>query len=202
MATWAWPVKGGTPGAKFGETGARWASGSHTGFDIIAQKGTDVTAVDFGYVVSVSYHARYGNLVKLRHKGVDSWYAHLSKVDVHNLERVPQGAKIGEVGSTGNATGDHLHLEARVSGTAVDPQKYLEGNVPGAGVGGPGENLLGVIPGVEELTTLFGFITNADNWKRVALFVGGGVLLLIALYLAMNDTPSGAVIKKVEELAR
>ena len=64
----------------------------------------------------------YGNLVVIDHSaGVSSWYAHLSRIDVHRGESLGVGALIGRVGATGDATGPHLHFEVRLRGATVDP---------------------------------------------------------------------------------
>lgn len=199
-----------TPGrheisAKFGEAGPRWSSGKHTGLDFTAPHGSDVVAVDKGVVISAMWGgSAYGNLVKIRHSGVDSWYAHLSTMNVRPLQTVGQGQKIGEVGETGNATGPHVHLEARVSGVAVDPQKYLSGSVTGDAVGaGILAGVASAIPGLDAVLAfasgirdVIGFVTNPDNWRRVALFLGGGVLVILALYMTFQ-TGADKLIREV-----
>jgi hypothetical protein len=120
-------------------------------------------------------------------------------MDVRPLQTVAQGKKIGEVGETGNATGAHVHLEARVSGVAVDPQKYLSGSVTGDSDGsgilaGIGAGLTSAIPGLDAVLAfadgvqnVIGFVVNPDNWKRVALFMGGGTLVILALYMTFQS---------------
>lgn len=186
--------------AKFGETGPQWSSGSHTGLDFSAPTGTDVRAVDDGTVIFVGYSGRYGNLIKIRHSGVDSWYAHLSGFRVRMLQRVTRGQIVGAVGSTGNATGPHLHLEARVAGTAVDPQKYLSGgasagDIIGAGIGAALPGVAGglgfdvsIFDAFSRLGDIVGFVTDPKNWFRVALFLGGGVLFILALFVARKGS--------------
>lgn len=194
-----------TPGrheitARFGEAGPRWSSGKHTGLDFSAPHGSDVVAVEKGVVISAMWGgSAYGNLVKIRHAGVDSWYGHLSAMDVRPLQTVAQGRKIGEVGETGNATGAHVHLEARVAGVAVDPQKYLSGSVTGDSDGdgilaGIGAGITSAIPGLDAVLAfadgvqnVIGFVVNPENWKRVALFMGGGTLVILALYMTFQS---------------
>lgn len=199
-----------TPGrheitARFGETGPRWSSGKHTGLDFSAPHGSDTVAVDKGVVTFAAWGgSAYGNLVKIRHSGVDSWYAHLSAITVRPLQTVTQGQKIGEVGETGNATGAHVHLEARVNGEPVDPQKYLSGTVTGgsdedgvlAGIASQIPGLDAVLAFAGGVQTVIGFVVNPDNWRRVALFIGGGVLLIVALYLTFQ-TRADRLIRKV-----
>ncbi len=99
---------------------------THTGLDISAVQGTDIKAVADGTVIFASYNGSYGNLVKIDHgNGVETWYAHTSKMYVEVGDTVSAGDVIAAVGSTGNSTGPHLHLEIRVNGEHVDPQDYL-----------------------------------------------------------------------------
>ena len=79
-----------------------------------------------GTVISAKYEGSYGNLVKIDHgNGVETWYAHTSKMYIKAGQKVESGDVIAAVGSTGNSTGPHLHLEIRINGEHVNPQKYL-----------------------------------------------------------------------------
>lgn len=99
---------------------------THTGLDIAAPNGSPIKVIADGTIVSAKYTGSYGNLVKVQHKnGVESWYAHTSKMNVTVGQKVKSGDVIALVGSTGNSTGAHLHLEIRINGEHVDPQKYL-----------------------------------------------------------------------------
>ena len=99
---------------------------THTGLDISAVQGTDIKVVADGTVISASYNGAYGNLVKIDHgNGVETWYGHCSKLYVDVGTKVAAGDVIAAVGSTGNSTGPHLHLEIRINGEHVDPQDYL-----------------------------------------------------------------------------
>lgn len=101
-------------------------SGAHTGLDIACSSGTDIKAVAKGKVIYAEYNGAYGNLVKIDHgNGVETWYAHCSKIYTKVGKEVKAGDVIAAVGSTGNSTGPHLHLEIRIDGTAINPQKYL-----------------------------------------------------------------------------
>jgi murein DD-endopeptidase MepM/ murein hydrolase activator NlpD len=98
----------------------------HTGQDFARPHGSSVTAVSHGVVVYTGWSGGYGNLIRLRHEnGVESWYAHLSTVDVQAGDEVAAGDRLGTVGSTGNSTGPHLHLEIRVDDQPVDPMPWL-----------------------------------------------------------------------------
>ena len=99
---------------------------THTGLDIAAVQGTDIHVIADGTVTSASYNGAYGNLVKVDHgNGVETWYAHTSKMLVKKGDTVKAGDIIAKVGSTGNSTGPHLHLEIRINGEHVNPQNYL-----------------------------------------------------------------------------
>ena len=101
-------------------------SGAHTGLDIACSTGTDIKAVSKGTVVFAQNNGPYGNLVKIDHgNNVETWYAHCSKIYTKVGAKVKAGDVIAAVGSTGNSTGSHLHLEVRIKGVAVNPQNYL-----------------------------------------------------------------------------
>lgn len=98
----------------------------HEGLDFTARTGTPIRAAADGIVATASRTAAYGNLVKLNHgAGLETRYAHASKLLVKAGERVVKGQKIALVGSTGRSTGPHLHYEIRLNGHALDPRKYL-----------------------------------------------------------------------------
>ena len=108
---------------------SRIRKSTHTGLDIAAVTGTDIKVVADGTVISANYNGSYGNLVKVDHgNGVETWYAHTSKMLVKAGDAVKAGDVIAKVGSTGNSTGPHLHLEIRINGKHVDPQDYLYNN--------------------------------------------------------------------------
>jgi hypothetical protein len=119
----SWPVAG-TLGDTFRPRGDRF----HAGVDIKAAPGAPVHAAAPGRVVWAGYRpGGWGNLVVVAHRnGVRTFYAHLSHVDVVLGQAVDAGAQLGLVGSTGHATGPHLHFEVRLRGAAVDPLPALE----------------------------------------------------------------------------
>ena len=99
---------------------------THTGLDVAAKTGTDIKVVSDGTVTFAKYNGSYGNLVKVEHgNGVETWYAHTSKMYVSVGDVVKAGDVIAAVGSTGNSTGPHLHFEIRINGEDVNPQLYL-----------------------------------------------------------------------------
>jgi murein DD-endopeptidase MepM/ murein hydrolase activator NlpD len=94
----------------------------HAGVDYGAPTGTPVRTVGDGEVVFAGRQGGYGNVVQVRHTGQrETFYAHLSRIDVRVGQKLDQGAVVGAVGATGWATGPHLHFEFRVNGAQVDP---------------------------------------------------------------------------------
>ena len=118
------PVSG-VISARFAENSSIRRS-SHTGLDIAASTGTPVVAAASGKVTFSGWKGSYGNMMVITHSnGVQTYYAHCSKLYFDAGATVSQGQVIGTVGSTGNSTGPHLHLEIRVNGVAYNPQNYL-----------------------------------------------------------------------------
>ena len=115
----------GTITSRFGnKSGIR--SGAHTGLDIGAPYGTSIKAAASGTVIFAGYKGSYGNLIIVSHgNGVQTYYGHCSSLVASVGQQVSQGQVIAKVGSTGNSTGNHLHLEIRVNGVAQNPQNYL-----------------------------------------------------------------------------
>ena len=94
----------------------------HKGVDYGAPTGTPIRTVGDGVVEFAGRQNGYGNVVEIRHSNQRSTlYAHLSRVDVRKGQHVEQGLRIGAVGSTGWATGPHLHFEVKVGGRQQDP---------------------------------------------------------------------------------
>jgi murein DD-endopeptidase MepM/ murein hydrolase activator NlpD len=112
--------------SEFGSPGPMWSSGVHTGLDFAAPTGTPVVAVGSG-TVTVEHPAWAGTLVRIDHGGgVETWYAHLSRVDVTSGQVLGAGDPVGLVGARGNASGPHLHLEVRLDGDPYDPALVLD----------------------------------------------------------------------------
>ncbi|MDR2499720.1 MAG: peptidoglycan DD-metalloendopeptidase family protein [Treponema sp.] len=98
----------------------------HAAVDIAAPRGAPIKAVMDGKVATVGYNATFGNFIILVHSGgFQSMYAHMSKTSVSKGAYAAQGTKIGEVGSTGYSTGNHLHFSLYKNGRAVNPLEYL-----------------------------------------------------------------------------
>jgi murein DD-endopeptidase MepM/ murein hydrolase activator NlpD len=122
-----WPVKGwvtsgfGPRVSPFTEKPA-W----HDGLDIGAAANAPVQAPAQGRVTSVGFDSKLGNVVKLDHGfGIETLYGHLAKALVKEGQRVKRGDVVGLVGSSGLATGPHLHYMVKVNGQTFDPSKYI-----------------------------------------------------------------------------
>jgi murein DD-endopeptidase MepM/ murein hydrolase activator NlpD len=122
-----WPVNGrlmagyGVRSDPFSGEGAM-----HTGIDISAPVGTPVHAAADGIILHAGWNGGYGRCVIVDHgNGYQTWYAHLSRMDVIEGEEIRQGEILGAVGTTGRSTGAHLHYEVRIGSTPVNPYKFL-----------------------------------------------------------------------------
>ncbi|MFB9150643.1 DUF5930 domain-containing protein [Roseovarius ramblicola] len=120
----ALPVRGGfryTSGF-----GMRWGR-MHKGTDFAAKQGTPIHATADGVVIHAGWLSGYGQLVKIRHAfGIETRYAHMSRIRVRKGQRVSRGERIGDMGNTGRSTGTHLHYEVRVDGKAINPMTYIK----------------------------------------------------------------------------
>lgn len=105
----------------------RGTAAMHAGVDIPGKIGTPIYATADGVVSFSGRRGAYGNLVQINHgRGLETRYAHLSKLLVAENSRVRRGQMIGLMGSTGRSTGSHLHYEVRVDGSAVNPIPFLQ----------------------------------------------------------------------------
>lgn len=99
----------------------------HSGIDIVARKGTPIMAAMAGKVTYSGWKRGYGMVIIIDHgDDLETVYAHCSRVSVKNGQMVNVGQKIGSVGSTGVATGSHLHFEVRRGGNVRNPFRYLK----------------------------------------------------------------------------
>lgn len=117
------PIKGGVITSGYGP---RWGR-AHEGIDYGVPVGTPVYAAASGTVQArAGYNGGYGNLIVIKHSaGVETRYAHLSRISVSTGEHVNQGDLIGYSGNTGSSTGPHLHFEIRQNGRSTNPASYL-----------------------------------------------------------------------------
>ena len=122
------PVEGGWYSSNYGWridpfTGQR---AYHEGIDVMAEQGVTIRAAAGGVVVYSDFHPQYGNMVEIDHgNDLVSRYAHASIRAVKVGDVILRGAKVGEVGRTGRATGTHLHFEVRQRGAPVNPTQFL-----------------------------------------------------------------------------
>ncbi len=119
-----WPVARAPVTAQFG---VPRSGGDHQGIDLAAPKGSAVRVTADGEVVFAGRDGRYGRTVVVDHGGgYATRYAHLKKVETKPGKRVRRGDLIGRVGSSGRASGPHLHYEVILNGTPVNPRPYLD----------------------------------------------------------------------------
>ncbi len=122
-----WPVDAPLTSA-YGLRLRGWIPGIHEGVDLDVDEGTPVHAMMPGTAIHAGELGGYGLVVILQHgRSVQSLYGHLSRVDVRTGEEVAHRQAIGLSGSTGNATGPHLHFEVRRWGRSEDPVPLLGG---------------------------------------------------------------------------
>src|SRR5665648_1496 len=126
ISNFIWPVRGRVT-SPYGTRVLNGRKVFHTGIDIGAPTGTAIVAAESGLVSYAGYMRGYGNVVILSHdRGYSTVYAHCSVILVKKGQHVNKGTTIAKVGSTGNATGPHLHFEVRLSGKSVNPLPYLK----------------------------------------------------------------------------
>ncbi|WP_165821012.1 M23 family metallopeptidase [Nocardioides gansuensis] len=123
---WVLPLTSYRISATFGQSSSLWAS-VHTGLDMSAPTGSPIHSVANGVVTEVGYDGSYGNkTVVTLEDGTEIWYCHQTSFLVDVGDVVRGGEVIGTVGSTGNSTGPHLHIEVRPGGgDPVDPWTAL-----------------------------------------------------------------------------
>jgi murein DD-endopeptidase MepM/ murein hydrolase activator NlpD len=123
-----WPVEGrlmSSFGARLDPFSGEGAF--HAGIDISAPNGSPVKATADGVISFADRVSGYGRMVVIDHgSGVSTRYAHLARIDVLPGQEIRRGSQVGQVGTSGRATGPHLHYEVRVGGSPVNPHKYLK----------------------------------------------------------------------------
>ena len=99
----------------------------HNGVDFAAPHGTDIHATADGVVSYAGWKSGYGKVVQIKHDfGLETYYAHNTRIHVKKGQRVSRGQHIADMGSTGRSTGTHLHYEVRTSGRPVNPMTYIK----------------------------------------------------------------------------
>ncbi|ALC88535.1 peptidase M23 [Bacillus sp. FJAT-18017] len=121
--SFVWPASGGYVSS---QVGYRWGK-MHKGIDIARPSNYTIKAADNGTVVQAGWDGAYGNKIVIDHNnGFRTVYAHLSSIDVNVGQTVARGAKIGNMGSTGDSTGIHLHFEVYKNGSLQNAMNYLK----------------------------------------------------------------------------
>ena len=122
-AAFIWPLKRFDVSSSFGKRYGRL----HAGIDLRAPRGTPIQASAAGKVVFAGYSGGYGRMIVIDHgSGIQTAYAHNSRNLVTTGQRVRQGEVIGNVGKTGNASGNHVHFEFRRHGRPLDPAGQIQ----------------------------------------------------------------------------
>lgn len=101
----------------------------HYGIDLAADAGTDIVCFADGVVTAVGESSSYGNYCTVEHEnGCSTLYAHCGRITAASGKQIQRGEKLGEVGSTGMATGPHLHFELQRDGVYLNPIYYVSGS--------------------------------------------------------------------------
>lgn len=125
-----WPYNGEIT-SQFGERESEdvRVAGNHTGIDIAGNEGDKIISAITGTVTLVSEEGNLGKHIKIENNELATVYAHCSNIYVSEGQQIEQGQEIGEVGSTGNSTGNHLHFEVIKSGEYINPLNIIEEKV-------------------------------------------------------------------------
>lgn len=125
-----WPYNGEIT-SKFGERDSEdvRVSNNHTGIDIAGNIGDKIVSAIDGKVIMVSEEGNLGKHIKIENDEFTTIYAHCNNIYVAEGDEISQGQEIGEIGSTGNSTGSHLHFEIIRAGDYIDPLTIIEKKV-------------------------------------------------------------------------
>ena len=123
---WVLPVRGYHLTGRFGQSSGLWSS-THTGLDFAAPVGTPIRSIGPGVVTAADSDGAFGNKTVVRlDDGTVVWFCHQDRMAVEVGQRLEPGELVGYVGSTGNTTGPHLHLEVHPhGGDPIDPEGWL-----------------------------------------------------------------------------
>lgn len=170
------PVFGGVITARFGDVGTYWTN-KHTGLDFAAPTLSPIRALADGRVKQSGWNGgAYGNTVTLDHSdGFVTVYAHMFQTTTGVDSFVTQGSIIGLVGTTGNVSGPHVHVEVHRNGQILDPEDYL-GTDTGSANGGVGDSAS--MPDRQEL---------GNRFVRLGYFLGGSGLLISGVFIARKQ---------------
>lgn len=197
---WTMPVPGGES-TKFGTPGSLWSIGWHTGTDFHAAMGESVYSAGAGTVTQAGWNGAYGNQVRVNHGGgVSTTYSHLSKISVSKGKIVKAGSLLGKVGSTGNSTGPHMHMEMNVPcGTAgaksvygeckIDAYKFLKGKGATFGKVTEGGGSGGGAPAGKSVWDRLAECESGGNWAaNTGNGYYGGLQFSLATWRAMGGS--------------
>ena len=153
----------------YGEKG-NWACGWHTGVDLVALEDKRVYAIAPGKVEYVRDGGAYGKHVRVRHdNGIVSLYAHLASIEVKKWDEVTCNTVLGIEGSTGNSSGNHLHLEVHkgaycypTAGSSLKECKWLQNPCDVLGV----KNKLGLVEKEEGEMTYYETLEDTPEWGK------------------------------------
>lgn len=122
-----WPVKGHiSSGFGMRRHPVTYVRSFHNGIDIRAKKGTEILSPADGIVLSAGRAGLLGNMVKIKtDKGLSLYFGHMHKIKCKKGQKISRGQLIGTVGSSGRATGPHLHFSVKADGKYANPVKYL-----------------------------------------------------------------------------
>ncbi|WP_296762073.1 DUF5930 domain-containing protein, partial [Sediminimonas sp.] len=99
----------------------------HEGVDFAAPMGAPILATADGVITYAGWKTGYGRVVEIKHAfGIETLFAHMSKIRVKRGQKVSRGDRIGDIGSSGRSTGPHTHYEVRVNGKPVNPMTYIK----------------------------------------------------------------------------
>jgi len=173
------PVEGATEKNISSQFGEDRIDHIHKGIDIAMPLGTTVFTLFGGTVTNTGYSSSYGNFVELLNpSGYSEFFAHLSKISVEKGYSLLPSNKIGEVGSTGYSTGNHLHYEIRTaSGEKIDPIEYLKNNTSTSSQSSES----GILSSLQNAFTNFvaGVIGTSST---MIVYIGITILIFISLY--------------------
>jgi len=97
----------------------------HHGVDFAGPYGSSVHSTAGGVIIKAGWHGGYGNLVEIQHQyGLSTRYAHLSKINVRVGQKIRSNQLIGKEGSSGGATGSHVHYELHINNVAINPVRF------------------------------------------------------------------------------
>ena len=98
----------------------------HSGIDIAANTGTKIIAAIEGTATAAGFESSLGNYIIIKNGDVETLYAHLNKIYIKQGDAIKQSQEIGEVGSTGNSTGPHLHFQIEREDRVIDPEYIMQ----------------------------------------------------------------------------